>query len=50
MSANNEGTNIFTVDSASGVISLKSDVTDAEFVTEYTLVVEAEDRLANPAR
>ncbi|XP_072037582.1 cadherin-23-like [Amphiura filiformis] len=49
-SVNNGGSNIFTIDSTNGVISLNSDTTNAEVVTEYTLVVEAEDRLTNPPR
>ena len=48
-SANNGGANMFSV-SSSGVIITKSDQTNAESVTEYTLVVEAEDRLTNPPR
>ena len=48
-SANNGGANMFSV-SSSGRITTKSDQTNAESVTEYTLVVEAEDRLTNPPR
>ena len=49
-SASNNGSRVFDVEKTSGNITVISDATDAETTTEYTLVVEAEDRASNPVR
>ena len=49
-SASNNGSRVFDVEKTSGNITVISDATDAEKTTEYTLVVEAEDRNSNPLR
>lgn len=50
-SASDGGNAVFAVNDTTGMISVISDQTDVEDITtEYFLIVEAEDRMANPTR
>ena len=49
-SSTSDGLSIFEIDKNTGNITVQQDVTDAEDVNEYTLVVEAQDRRFEPVR
>ncbi|XP_072050359.1 cadherin EGF LAG seven-pass G-type receptor 2-like [Amphiura filiformis] len=49
-SVSNNGGSLFAIDRISGIITVESDQTDYEDLTQYTLVVEAQDRGIEPFR